>query len=287
MLLVALSTVFSCIGFATAQPKDNSDSENSVYTAVGAANESASASSAASSKAKKNSATQSSNSESQTELNLQDYQDPGQPQKQQSVLSGIIGTIWNVIKYAFYLGLVLAVGFLAIYGVKFFTTKYNTLTGGGQELVNVVEVRYIAPGKAICLVEIAGKVVVLGVAGNNINHLSDIDEPEQVEFIKHKAAQKPEPLQPFQSALEKVTNRFVYAPAKQSKKSKSARPARTNREPSQRTPQRGQNNTNNWADDLHSTGDNIRKLLDDIKEQEKRARGTDQPPKPGRGDERR
>jgi flagellar biogenesis protein FliO len=230
-------------------------------------------------------------------IELEDYQDPAKEQKKTSWFMGIIDSIFSFIKYVLYLAIVIAVGLLAIYGVKIFTTKYNSLTGGGHEILNVLEVRYMAPGKALCLVEVAGKVIVLGLAGNNINHLSDISDPEQVEMIKRAAAAKPEPLQPFQGYLEKVVDRFMYAPGKSSKAGKSAKASKPVKvkdldaggksasSPRTKRPTETSNGAA-WRDDLNSTGDNLRKLLEDIKEQDKKGKG--QKPGPGRrGDDNR
>ncbi|MHB8841688.1 MAG: FliO/MopB family protein [Candidatus Aquicultor sp.] len=214
-------------------------------------------------------------SKSDGQLHLDSYQDPGKTKEESSPIIQVLQTIFDFIKYVFYLAIVLAVGFLAIYGVKMFTTKYNTLTGGGNDLLNILEVKYLAPGKAVCLVEIADKVLVLGLAGNNINQLSEFVEIEQVQALKQAAARKPEALQPFQAALEKLTKRFTAAPAKKSRK-----PVRKRREAA---PQEEAH----WSEELHSTGDNIRKLLEDIKEQDTKKRGSRQSPKRDRGEKRK
>ncbi|PIU27776.1 flagellar biosynthetic protein FliO [Candidatus Aquicultor secundus] len=214
-------------------------------------------------------------SKSDGQLHLDSYQDPAKKKEESSPIIQVLQTIFDFIKYVFYFAVVLAVGFLAIYGVKMFTTKYNTLTGGGNELLNVLEIRYLAPGKAVCLVEIADKVLVLGLAGNNINQLSEFVEIEQVQALKQAAAKKPEALQPFQAALEKLTKRFTNATTK-----KSGKPVRKRREAA---PQEEVH----WSEELHSTGDNIRKLLEDIKEQDTKKRGSRQSPKRDRGEERK
>ena len=211
------------------------------------------------------------------EFLLGDYQDPGAPQEKKSFLVGAFETIVNIIKYIVYFALVLGVGFLAILGLKFFTTKYNSMTGG-QELIHVLDIRYLAPGKAVCLVEAAGKVLVVGLAGNNINPLAEIDDFEQIEALKNIAAAKPEPLQPFQAYLEKFSGRFSKAQKKP--QTKSRRPAR-------REPEASVSTENHWRDDLHSTGQNINQLLEEIKKQDsKRSEGAPSSNK-GRGEKSR
>ena len=205
-----------------------------------------------------------------------EYDDPGKPQKKASFFINLLYTIIDIIKYGFYLGLVLAVGFLAIYGIKLFTTRYNAITGGGQELINILEVKYIAPGKAVCLLEVGGKILVLGIAGNSINSLCELDDSEQVDALRQVAANKVEPLQPFQALLDKFTNRFMHGTAKQPKR--PARPAKRQQDVSVKSEA-------NWHEELHSTGDNIRKLLEEIKEQDKKTGGQKRPPKRNRGEE--
>jgi len=215
--------------------------------------------------------------ESGGEFLFDTYQDPGEPQEKTSFLAGIFQTIVSAIKYIFYFALVIGVGFLAIFGIKVFTTKYNSITGG-QELIHVLDIRYLAPGKAVCLVEAAGKVLVVGLAGNNINPLAEIDDFEQVEALRNLATTKPEPLQPFQTYLEKFSGRFSKAQKKPQTKS---------RRPAKREPESSLGTENHWRDDLHSTGQNINQLLEEIKKQDsKRSDGTSSSNK-GRGEKSR
>lgn len=203
---------------------------------------------------------------------IPDYNDPGKPQEQQGFFSQFLGTVINTVKYIFYFAMVLVIGFLAIYGTKLATTKYSSLTGGDQGPLNILEIKYLAPGKAICLVEIAGKVLVLGLAGNNINSLSEFVEADKVEELKQAAAQKIQPLQPFQAYLERFTKRFSGPPAKHQKKTLT-----------KNLNARLDNNTH-WRDNLRSAGDNINKLLEEIKEQEKKGKGPDMPFNRDRGE---
>jgi len=198
------------------------------------------------------------------------YDDPGNPEEKRGFLAQLLVTITNIIKYVFYLALVLGIGFAAIYGIKLLQTKYNTLSGMGNELINVLEVRYLAPGKAVCLVEVGGKVVMLGMAGNSINSLCEFKEGEGAEMLKQAADKKSEAMQPFQGVLDKFTKRFTSAPTK------SAKTTRKRRE-------RPSSSDADWADDLYSTGENIRKILEEIKEQDKEPKSSR--PRRSRGDE--
>lgn len=203
---------------------------------------------------------------------IPDYNDPGKPKEQQSFFSQFLDTIINIVKYVFYFALVLVIGFLAIYGTKLATTKYSSLTGGDQGPLNILEIKYLAPGKAICLVEIAGKVLVLGLAGNNITSLSEFVEAEKVKELKEAAAQKIQPLQPFQAYLERFTKRFSSPPAKHQKKTLA------------KNFNARMDNDTHWRDNLRSAGDNINKLLKEIKEQEKKGKDPDTPFNHDRGE---
>lgn len=203
---------------------------------------------------------------------IPEYNDPGEPKKQQSFFSQLLDAVINIVKYIFYFVLVLVVGFLAIYGTKLATTKYSSLTGADQGLLNILEIKYLAPGKAICLVEIAGKVLVLGLAGNNISSLSEFVEDEKVEALKQASAQKTQPLQPFQAYLERFTKRFSGQPGKHQKKALT------------RNFNAGADSNTRWRDNLRSAGENINKLLEEIKEQEKKGKGSDIPLNRDRGE---
>jgi flagellar biogenesis protein FliO len=209
-------------------------------------------------------------------LNL-DYDDPGDQKKGSSFFGSLVSGITSVIGYILSIAFVLALGIFAIYGVKFFSTKYGTFTGAGNDLLNVLEVKHIAPGKAVCLVEIAGKVLILSMAGNTINHLSDITEQEKVEALKLAAEEKKtEPLQPFQIMLEKISNRYTN---KKTKRGTGGRPQ------AGETRIKRMDNTSEWQDDLHTTGDNIRKLLEEIAERDKPVKRTQSTAKRDRGGE--
>jgi flagellar biogenesis protein FliO len=214
-------------------------------------------------------------------LNL-DYQGPEDQKENSSFFGNLLSGATSVIGYLLAIAFVLALGVFAIYGVKLFSTKYGTLTGGSNDLVNVLEVKYLAPGKSICLVEIAGKILVLSMTGNTINHLSDITEHEKVDFLKQAAEnKKTEPLQPFQIMLDKISNRQTKTSAKTSRK--SAGNIVNQRVSSYRQDESG----NAWQDELHTAGDNIKKLLEEIAEQDKSGRRPRQTTRHDRGGERR
>ena len=80
--------------------------------------------------------------------------------------------------------LVLGLLFLIFFGFKKYVLK-NTAFGGGNKLVNVLGTWFLGPKKNICLVEVAGEVLVLGVSQENITLLSSVTSEAKVEEIKN------------------------------------------------------------------------------------------------------
>jgi flagellar biogenesis protein FliO len=211
-------------------------------------------------------------------LNL-GYDDPGEQKKDSSFFGGLLSGIASVVWYVLSIVLVLAIGIFAIYGIKLFSTKYGNFAGSGSDLLSVLEVKHIAPGKAVCLVEVAEKVLVLSMTSNNINYLAEVTDRDKVEELKTAAEQKKtEPMQPFQIVLDKITNRGTLKKTRKDSTSLSV--------DKKISPQRAQA-TSEWQDDLNSTGENIKKLLDDIANQNKPVKRNRPSSKQGRGGERK
>ena len=80
--------------------------------------------------------------------------------------------------------LVLGLMFLVFFGFKKYVLK-NTAFGGGNKLVNVLGTWFLGPKKNICLVEVAGEVLVLGVSQENITLLSSVTSEGKIEEIKN------------------------------------------------------------------------------------------------------
>jgi flagellar biogenesis protein FliO len=64
--------------------------------------------------------------------------------------------------------------------------------GGNAKLIHVVDSQYVGVKKSIALVRIPGSVLVVGVGSDNVNLLTQIDDPELVDTItsvpkKHRA----------------------------------------------------------------------------------------------------
>ncbi|MCU0559522.1 MAG: flagellar biosynthetic protein FliO [Desulfobacterales bacterium] len=75
---------------------------------------------------------------------------------------------------------------------------------GGDPLVRVVASHFIGIKKAVTLVEIPGAVLVLGVAGDRIQLLDRIDDPETLGRIQRRG---PRPAASFAEQLGRLTAR--------------------------------------------------------------------------------
>jgi flagellar protein FliO/FliZ len=54
-----------------------------------------------------------------------------------------------------------------------------------NSLINIIATRYLGPKSSIMLVEVLGKVIVIGISSNQMSHLETISEPEALERLKH------------------------------------------------------------------------------------------------------
>ena len=94
------------------------------------------------------------------------------------------------VKMFYMLLIVLGMMFSALYLFKRFVWKGN-LFAGTEKAVNVLSTGYLGPKKSIALVEVAGEVLVLGIANDNISLLSNIKDEEKIERIKNSDNSKP------------------------------------------------------------------------------------------------
>ena len=88
------------------------------------------------------------------------------------------------LKMVYMMLVVLGILFSAFYLFKKFIWK-NSVFAGHDKPVNVLSTGYLGPKKSIALVEVAGEVLVLGIANDNISLLSNIKDTNKVEHIKH------------------------------------------------------------------------------------------------------
>ena len=91
---------------------------------------------------------------------------------------------WSTLAYLLSLVAVFAVVVvMAYFTAKFIGGRFNArmATGGGRILENLP----LAPNRSVCIVEIAGRVFLLGV-GENISLLAEITDDNTVENLREK-----------------------------------------------------------------------------------------------------
>lgn len=91
---------------------------------------------------------------------------------------------WSTLAYLLSLVAVfVVVVVMAYFTAKFIGSRFNArmATGGGR----ILETLPLAPNRSVCIVEIAGRVFLLGV-GENISLLAEITDDSTVENLREK-----------------------------------------------------------------------------------------------------
>ena len=91
---------------------------------------------------------------------------------------------WSTLAYLLSLLAVFAVVVvMAYFTAKFIGGRFNARmsTGGGRVLENLP----LAPNRSVCIVEMAGRVFLLGV-GENITFLDEITDEETIQSLREK-----------------------------------------------------------------------------------------------------
>ena len=88
--------------------------------------------------------------------------------------------IWEIIKVILVLGLFVG-GFYFFY--KFISQKVG-LNISGQEAIKTLSMVPVGPNKTIQIIDVAGKVFLIGVADNSINMLTEIREKDDIDRIR-------------------------------------------------------------------------------------------------------
>ncbi len=88
--------------------------------------------------------------------------------------------VWLIFKTIFVMGVLIA-GFY--YFFKFITQKVG-ITAIGQEVITILSVVPLGQNKFLQVVDIAGRVYVLGVSDNNINLITEIKDKDDIDRIR-------------------------------------------------------------------------------------------------------
>ncbi len=104
------------------------------------------------------------------------------PETTASPSPGIFSTFLRLI---IALGLVVGLIFVTVWGLKLIWEKRG-LNNPADETkpVKILTSTYLAPRKAIYLVEVGNRILVLGVGNDSINRLDVITDPEEIETIR-------------------------------------------------------------------------------------------------------
>jgi flagellar protein FliO/FliZ len=98
-------------------------------------------------------------------------------------------SVWMFIKMILILG-IFAGGFYYFYR---FVTKKTGVSIFGGEAIKVLSVVPLGQNKFLQLIDVAGKVMVIGVSDNNINMITEITEKDQIDRIRILSTRKPPP----------------------------------------------------------------------------------------------
>jgi flagellar biogenesis protein FliO len=140
---------------------------------------------------------------------IDEYEDPSSTKKEQGTLSTMFGSLFSALKYIFYLALVLAIGYLAVLGIKILMSRNQGFAGRGNDLINILETRYLAPNKALCLIEVGERLLLVGTGGANLEMISEFSDPAEVENLRSRARNKKDLLHPFQDQLNSFIKNFL------------------------------------------------------------------------------
>lgn len=86
-------------------------------------------------------------------------------------------------KMFYTLVLVLGIMFLVFHLFKKYVWK-NSVFGSESKPIKVLSTGFLGPKKSIALVEVAGEILVLGIANDNISLLANVEDPEQIDLIR-------------------------------------------------------------------------------------------------------
>jgi flagellar protein FliO/FliZ len=95
----------------------------------------------------------------------------------------------SFLKMLFALAIVLGL----MVGSVYFFRRYLPRSSGGlndHSLINIMASRYLGPKSSIMLVEILGKVIVIGISPNQMSHLETISDVDALDKLKQWGAQE-------------------------------------------------------------------------------------------------
>jgi flagellar biosynthetic protein FliO len=94
-----------------------------------------------------------------------------------------ISLLGSFLKMIFALAVVLGLLIGVMYFIKVFMQK-TTPSADNQSLINILSSKYLGPKSSILLVEVMEQVIVVGVSGQQMTPLAQINDPLAVAKIK-------------------------------------------------------------------------------------------------------
>jgi flagellar protein FliO/FliZ len=126
---------------------------------------------------------------------------------------------WLIFKTLIIIGLLVG-GFYYFFR---FVTKKTGIQLLGKDVAHVLSVVPLGPNRYLQVVDIAGRVLVLGVTDTNINFITEITEKDEIDRIRVMSASAPSPEAPtFSDFISKQIGRFLEK--RESRKSHVAEP---------------------------------------------------------------
>lgn len=107
------------------------------------------------------------------------------PETTASPSPGIFSTFLRLL---IALGLVVGLIFVTVWGLKLIWEKRGLNNPADDtKPVKILTSTYLAPRKAIYLVEVGSRILVLGVGNDEVNRLDVITDPDEIEMIRHSS----------------------------------------------------------------------------------------------------
>lgn len=92
----------------------------------------------------------------------------------------------SFLKMLFALAVVLGLMLGALYLLKRIA-GHNLVAGGPESLIHILSTRYVGPKSSIMMVDVAGKVIVLGVTANAIHLLGEFEDERIKAMIRERS----------------------------------------------------------------------------------------------------
>ena len=112
---------------------------------------------------------------------------------------------WLIFKTIFVLGLLVG-GFYYFYR---FVTKKTGVGSVGRDVIKILSIVPVGQNKFLQVVDLAGKIMVIGVSDSNINLLTEIQDKDEIDRIRLLSS-KSSPVQPggFQEYVSKYIKKL-------------------------------------------------------------------------------